>query len=81
MHHSLSRRFTISGEFPVRIVCKLMTRCGANRADAFFLKLSSRNQLQLLLALPQGERLIWLRLLAQVDAAASYSACTRTRAA
>jgi magnesium transporter len=34
-----------------------------DRADGFFLQLSSRDQVNLLLALPEGERRIWLRLL------------------
>ncbi len=40
-----------------------------DRADDFFLQLSSRDQLDLVLALPEGERRIWLRLLAPDDAA------------
>lgn len=38
-------------------------------ADDFFLDLNSRDQLDLLLALPEGEHRIWLRLLAPDDAA------------
>jgi magnesium transporter len=38
-------------------------------ADTFFLELSSRDELELLLALPVRERRIWLRLLAPDDAA------------
>ena len=40
-----------------------------DRADDFFLLLSSRDQVRLLLTLPAGERRIWLRLLAPDDAA------------
>jgi magnesium transporter len=40
-----------------------------DQADVFFLQLSSRDQLRLLLALPEGERRIWLRLLPPDDAA------------
>src|SRR5579875_566415 len=40
-----------------------------DRADGIFLQLSSRDQLRLLLALPAGERRIWLRLLPPDDAA------------
>lgn len=32
-------------------------------ADDFFLSLNARNQAELLLALPEGERRLWLRLL------------------
>ncbi len=39
------------------------------RADDFFLELSSRDQLELLYLLPAGERRIWLRLLPPDDAA------------
>lgn len=39
------------------------------RADEFFLRLSSRDQAGLLLALPESERRIWLRLLPPDDAA------------
>ena len=38
-------------------------------ADDFFLNLNARNQAELLLALPEGERRLWLRLLAPDDAA------------
>ena len=38
-------------------------------ADTFFLELSSRDQLELLLGLPEGERRMWLRLLAPDDTA------------
>ena len=38
-------------------------------ADDLFLALSSRDELELLIALPPGERRIWLRLLAPDDAA------------
>lgn len=38
-------------------------------ADDFFLQLSARNRAQLILALPTGERRLWLRLLAPDDAA------------
>ena len=38
-------------------------------ADNFFLDMNSRDQLDLLLALPEGEHRIWLRLLAPDDAA------------
>ena len=38
-------------------------------ADDFFLQLSARNRAQLILALPIGERRLWLRLLAPDDAA------------
>lgn len=37
--------------------------------DDFFLELDARGQLELLLSLPQGERRLWLRLLAPDDAA------------
>lgn len=37
--------------------------------DEFFLELDARGQLELLLSLPQGERRLWLRLLAPDDAA------------
>ncbi len=40
-----------------------------DRADGFFLQLSSRDQVRLLLALPEGERRIWLRVLPPDDAA------------
>ncbi|MDQ2776618.1 MAG: magnesium transporter, partial [Acidobacteriota bacterium] len=40
-----------------------------DQADEFFLHLSSRDQAGLLLALPQGERRVWLRLLPPDDAA------------
>jgi magnesium transporter len=40
-----------------------------DRADDFFVHLSSRDQVHLLLALPEGERRIWLRLLPPDDAA------------
>jgi len=40
-----------------------------DQAAAFFLQLSSRDQLGLLLALREGERRIWLRLLPPDDAA------------
>jgi magnesium transporter len=38
-------------------------------ADDFFLQLSSRDRAELLLALPSGERRLWMRLLAPDDAA------------
>ncbi|HWP23916.1 MAG TPA: magnesium transporter [Candidatus Binatia bacterium] len=38
-------------------------------ADDFFLQLSARDRAQLLIALPPGERRLWLRLLAPDDAA------------
>ena len=38
-------------------------------ADNFFLQLSARDRMQLLLALPIGERRFWIRLLAPDDAA------------
>ncbi|HEU4342039.1 MAG TPA: magnesium transporter [Candidatus Binatia bacterium] len=38
-------------------------------ADAFFLQLSARDRAQLILALPAGERRLWMRLLAPDDAA------------
>lgn len=40
-----------------------------DRADDFFLALSSRDQLRLVVSLPEGERRIWLRLLPPDDAA------------
>ncbi len=40
-----------------------------DQADEFFLHLSSRDQVRLLLALPPGERRIWLRLLPLDDTA------------
>ena len=39
------------------------------QADDFFLQLSARDRAQLVLALPPGERRLWLRLLAPDDAA------------
>jgi magnesium transporter len=39
------------------------------QADDFFLQLSARDRAQLVLALPSGERRLWLRLLAPDDAA------------
>jgi magnesium transporter len=42
---------------------------GREAADAFFLQLSARDRAQLVLALPQGERRLWMRLLAPDDAA------------
>jgi magnesium transporter len=38
-------------------------------ADAFFLQLSARDRAQLIVALPPGERRLWMRLLAPDDAA------------
>src|SRR4030095_2437198 len=38
-------------------------------ADDFFLQLSARDRAELLLALPPGERRLWMRLLAPDDAA------------
>lgn len=38
-------------------------------AEAFFLQLSARDRAQLILALPPGERRLWMRLLAPDDAA------------
>ena len=38
-------------------------------ADGFFLQLSARDRAQLILALPPGERRLWMRLLAPDDAA------------
>ncbi|HMF51910.1 MAG TPA: magnesium transporter [Candidatus Saccharimonadales bacterium] len=40
-----------------------------NDADDFFLQLSARDRMQLILALPTGERRLWMRLLAPDDAA------------
>lgn len=40
-----------------------------DQTDEFFLHLSSRDQVSLLLALPEGERPVWLRLLPPDDAA------------
>jgi magnesium transporter len=40
-----------------------------DKIDDFFLELNSRDQLDLLREMPQGERRIWLRLLAPDDAA------------
>ncbi len=40
-----------------------------DRVDDFFLRLSSRDELGLLLSIPKGERRIWLRLLPPDDAA------------
>ena len=40
-----------------------------DRADEFFLQLSSQEQIDLLLALSQGQRQTWLRLLPPDDAA------------
>src|SRR5262245_3464376 len=37
-------------------------------ADDFFLNLGARRQLELILGLPEGERRIWMRLLAPDDA-------------
>jgi magnesium transporter len=42
---------------------------GREAADAFFLQLSARDRAQLVMALPQGERRLWMRLLAPDDAA------------
>ena len=44
-------------------------RLPRKEADTFFLELNSRDELELLLALPVRERRIWLRLLAPDDAA------------
>jgi len=38
-------------------------------ADDFFLDLTARDQMELVLALPEGERRVWMRLLAPDDAA------------
>src|SRR6478735_9227171 len=38
-------------------------------ADDFFLSLTARDQAMLLLCLPEGERRLWIRLLAPDDAA------------
>src|SRR5918994_5161273 len=38
-------------------------------AEAFFLQLSARDRAQLILALPPGQRRLWMRLLAPDDAA------------
>lgn len=48
-------------------------------ADDFFLELHSRDQLDLLLALPEGEHRIWLRLLAPDDAADLLQLATADR--
>ena len=40
-----------------------------NDADDFFLQLSARDRANLVLALPPGERRLWMRLLAPDDAA------------
>ena len=40
-----------------------------NDADDFFLQLSARDRMQLILALPSGERRLWMRLLAPDDVA------------
>jgi magnesium transporter len=42
---------------------------GREAADAFFLQLSARDRAQLVMALPPGERRLWMRLLAPDDAA------------
>jgi magnesium transporter len=42
---------------------------GREAADAFFLQLSARDRAQLIVALPSGERRLWMRLLAPDDAA------------
>ena len=49
--------------------CRSIRRLPRKEADTFFLELSSRDELELLLALPLRERRIWLRLLAPDDAA------------
>jgi magnesium transporter len=41
----------------------------SGEADVFFLDLSAREQAELLLTLPEGERRLWMRLLAPDDAA------------
>jgi magnesium transporter len=42
---------------------------GREAADAFFLQLSARDRAQLVMALPPGERRLWMRLLAPDDTA------------
>lgn len=49
------------------------------QADNFFLDMNSREQLDLLLALPEGEHRIWLRLLAPDDAADLLQLATEDR--
>jgi len=44
-------------------------RMAPRQADSLFLELSSRDELEILLALPASERRIWMRLLAPDDAA------------
>ncbi|HEX6545781.1 MAG TPA: magnesium transporter, partial [Bryobacteraceae bacterium] len=44
-------------------------RMAPRQADSLFLDLSSRDELEILLALPASERRIWMRLLAPDDAA------------
>ena len=46
-----------------------MNFCSREEADDFFLQLSARDRSQLVLALPPGERRLWIRLLAPDDAA------------
>jgi MgtE intracellular N domain len=51
-------------------------------ADDFFLSLTARDQVSLLLSLPEGERRLWFRLLAPDDAAdVTYWSRTRWPAA
>jgi magnesium transporter len=48
---------------------KAFAKVPRDQADDLFLKLDSREQMELLIALPEGERRLWLRLLAPDDAA------------
>lgn len=61
----LARWFELSEKERVSIFEKLPRW----EADAVFHDLTSRNQLELLLALPERERRIWVRLLAPDDTA------------
>ena len=47
-------------------------------ADDFFLSLNARDQAELILALPEGERRLWIRLLAPDDAADVIQQTSRT---
>jgi magnesium transporter len=61
----LSRWPELSEEERVETIRRMAPR----QADSLFLELSSRDELEILLALPASERRIWMRLLAPDDAA------------
>lgn len=61
----LSRWSELSDEERVETFRRMAPR----QADSLFLELSSRDELEILLALPASERRIWMRLLAPDDAA------------